>query len=174
MLCFKNFFGTDCKNINFQSKLKSRVSLSRALHCDQNTRYFCKIWVKLCIDRQMTSLHIGKIFVPSPIIFFNLTSALDYPVFKSHTFNACKWPKKQNLLTKFFAKSVESTVHETGLPDAASREVSMENTDEGSKAKSVNFKMSGSQSFRGSCMISFTTLCIVIFPERQARIFTLY
>ena len=85
------------------------------------------------------------------------------------------WPKIQNL-TKFFAKnkSVESTVHETGLPDAASREVSMENTDEGSKAKSVNFKMSGSQSFRGSCMISFTTLCIVIFPERQARIFTLY
>ena len=173
--------------------MKSRVSLSRALHCDQNTRYFCKIWVKLCIDRQTTSLHIGKIFVPSPIIFFNLTSALDYPVFKSHTFNACKWPKKQNLLTKFFAKnklvvtkntkpykifakikSVESTVHETGLPDAASREVSMENTDEGSKAKSVNFKMSGSQSFRGSCMIPFTTLCIVIFPERQARIFTLY
>jgi hypothetical protein len=83
--------------------------------------------------------------------------------------------KIQNL-TKFFAKnkSVESTVHETGLPDAASRELSMENTDEGSKAKSVNFKMSGSQSFRGSCMISFTTLCIVIFPERQARIFTLY
>jgi hypothetical protein len=60
---------------------------------------------------------------------------------------------------KIFAKnkSVESTVHETGLPDAASREVSMENTDEGSKAKSVNFKMSGSQSFRGSCMIPFTT-----------------
>jgi hypothetical protein len=41
--------------------------------------------------------------------------------------------KKQNLLTKFFAKNklVESTDHETGLPDAASREVSIENTDEG-------------------------------------------
>jgi hypothetical protein len=38
--------------------------------------------------------------------------------------------KKQNL-TKFFTKnkSVESTDHETGLPDAASREVSIENTD---------------------------------------------
>ena len=41
--------------------------------------------------------------------------------------------KKQNLLTKFFAKnkSVESTDHEKGLPDAASREVSIENTDVG-------------------------------------------
>ena len=54
--------------------------------------------------------------------------------------------KKQNLLTKFFAKniSVESTDHETDLPDAASREVSIENTDEGSKPESVNSKMSGS------------------------------
>jgi hypothetical protein len=36
--------------------------------------------------------------------------------------------KKQNLLTKFFAKnkSVESTNHETSLLDAASREVSFE------------------------------------------------
>jgi hypothetical protein len=44
--------------------------------------------------------------------------------------------KKQNL-TKFFTnnKSVESTDHETGLSDAASREVSIENTDEGSKAE---------------------------------------
>ena len=63
--------------------------------------------------------------------------------------------KKQNLLTKFFAKnkSVESTDHETGLPDAASWEVSIENTDEGSKTESVNFKMSGSRSFRGSCYV---------------------
>ena len=54
--------------------------------------------------------------------------------------------KKQNLLTKFFAKnkSGESTDHETGLPDAKSREVSIENTDE---AESVNSKMSGSRSF---------------------------
>ena len=72
--------------------------------------------------------------------------------------------KKQNL-TKFFTnnKSVESTDHETGLPDAASREVSIENTDEGSKAESVNSKVSGSRSFRGLCMIPVTTLCIVIF-----------
>ena len=84
--------------------------------------------------------------------------------------------KKQNLLTKFFAKnkSVESTDHETGLPDAASREVSIENTDDGSKAESVNSKMSGSRSFRGSCMIPVTTLCMVIFAEKQARIFRLY
>jgi hypothetical protein len=36
--------------------------------------------------------------------------------------------KKQNLLTKFFTKykSVESTNHETSLPDAALREVSIE------------------------------------------------
>ena len=56
--------------------------------------------------------------------------------------------KKQNL-TKFFTKnkSVESTDHETGLPDAASLEVSIENTDEGSKAESVNSKVSGSQKF---------------------------
>ena len=60
------------------------------------------------------------------------------------------------------------------LPDAASREVSIENTDEGSKAESVNSKMSGSRSFRGSCMIPVMTLCIVIFAERQARLFRLY
>jgi hypothetical protein len=34
--------------------------------------------------------------------------------------------------------------------------------------------MSGSWNFRGSCMIPVTTLCIVIFVERQARIFRLY
>ena len=84
--------------------------------------------------------------------------------------------KKQNVFTKFFTKntSVESTDHETGLPDAASREVSIENTDEGSEAESVDSKMSGSRSFRGSCMIPDTTLCIVIFAESKARIFRLY
>jgi hypothetical protein len=43
--------------------------------------------------------------------------------------------KIQNLLTKFFPKnkSVESTDHETVLPNAALREVSIENTDEGYK-----------------------------------------
>jgi hypothetical protein len=44
------------------------------------------------------------------------------------------------------------------LPDAASREVSIENTDEGSKAESVNSNMLGSRSFRGSCTIPVTTL----------------
>ena len=84
--------------------------------------------------------------------------------------------KKQNLLTKFFAKnkSVESTDHETSLPAAALQEVSIENTDEGSKAESVNSKVSESRSFRGLCMIPVTTLCIVIFAERQAQIFRLY
>jgi hypothetical protein len=54
--------------------------------------------------------------------------------------------KKQNLPTKYFAKnkSVELTDHQTGLPVAASREISIENNDEGSKAVSVNSKMSGS------------------------------
>ena len=76
--------------------------------------------------------------------------------------------KKQNLLTKFFAKNklVESTDHETGLPDAASREVSIENTDEGSKAESVNSKMSGSRSFRGSCMIPVTTFLYCDFCRK--------
>ena len=79
--------------------------------------------------------------------------------------------KKQNL-TKFFSKnkSVESTDYETGLPDAALRKVSFENTEESSKAESVNTKMSGSRS-------SYTipvTLCIVIFAEMQTRIFRLY
>ena len=69
--------------------------------------------------------------------------------------------KKQNLLTKFFAKntSVESTDHETGLPDAASQEVSIENTDEGSKAESVNSKMAGRQSFSGSYDIMYCDFC---------------
>ena len=38
------------------------------------------------------------------------------------------------------------------------------------KLKSVNSKMSRSQSFRGSLMIPITTLCIVMFAERQAQI----
>ena len=83
--------------------------------------------------------------------------------------------KKQNLLAKFFAKniSVESTDHETDLPDAASREVSIENTDEGSKAESVIQRCREVEVF-WSRMIPVTTLCIVIFVERQARIFRLY
>jgi hypothetical protein len=40
----------------------------------------------------------------------------------------------------------------TGLvSDAASQEISIENTDEGSKAVSVNSKMLGSQSFGDPC-----------------------
>jgi len=50
--------------------------------------------------------------------------------------------KKQNLFTKFFAKneSVESTDYETGLPDAALPEISIENTDIGSKAEKRKFQ----------------------------------
>ena len=75
--------------------------------------------------------------------------------------------KNQNLLTKYFAKikSVELTDHETGLPDAALLEISIENTDEGSKAVSVNSKMSGSQSFRGLCMIPVTMLCTFLYCD---------
>jgi hypothetical protein len=49
--------------------------------------------------------------------------------FKSHTFNACKWPKKQNLLTKFFAKnkSVESTVHSVNIRVCLSGKITMHN-----------------------------------------------
>jgi hypothetical protein len=70
--------------------------------------------------------------------------------------------KKQNLFTKFFAKnkSVESTDHETGLP-----EVSIENTDKGSKAEKRKFQDFGSQSFRGSFMIPVMlvmTLCTFV------------
>ena len=79
--------------------------------------------------------------------------------------------KKQNLLTKFFAKnkSVELTDHEISLPDAALQEVSIENTDEGSKAASVNSKMSGSRSFCGSCMIPVTTLCTFLYCDLCRR-----
>ena len=63
-----------------------------------------------------------------------------------------------------FAKneSDESAEHETGLPDAASREESIANTDEGSKAESINSKMSRSQSFRGSFVIPVMTLCTFV------------
>ena len=86
----------------------------------------------------------------------------------------CLWQGELKIKT-FFAKnkSVETTVHETGL-EVTSQEVSIENTDEGSNAESVNSKMSGSQSFRGSCTIPVTTLCIVNFAERQALKFRLY
>jgi hypothetical protein len=47
--------------------------------------------------------------------------------------------KKQNLLTKCFAKNkpVESTDYKAGLPDATSTEVSSQNTDEVSGSKAV-------------------------------------
>jgi hypothetical protein len=38
------------------------------------------------------------------------------------------------------------------------------------KLKCVNSTLSGSQSFCGSFMIPVTTLCIVMFAERQAQI----
>ena len=80
------------------------------------------------------------------------------------TLSSDQMSNKQNLHTKFFAKNklVESTDHETGLTDAALREVSIENT---YKAESINSKMLGSRSFCGSCMIPVT--------EGQARIFRL-
>jgi hypothetical protein len=50
--------------------------------------------------------------------------------------------KKQNHFIKFFAKntSVESTDLETGLPNAASLEISIQNTDKGSKAEKRKFQ----------------------------------
>jgi hypothetical protein len=47
-----------------------------------------------------------------------------------------RWAKNKTFLTKFFAnnKSVESTDYETDLPNAASSEILIENTDKGSKA----------------------------------------
>jgi hypothetical protein len=38
-------------------------------------------FVQFFIDRQTASLYIRKMFVPSLIIFFNLTSDFDNPVF---------------------------------------------------------------------------------------------
>ena len=50
--------------------------------------------------------------------------------------------KKQTLFTRFFAKnkSVESTDDKTGLSDAASPEISIKNTDKGSKAEKRKFQ----------------------------------
>jgi hypothetical protein len=168
---------------------KKHIPFNRALHCDA----ICKMRVKILYwspDGELIYLenfhsltdHIFqfnfRLWLSS---LLNRTLYSDIKSFKSCTFNACKWPRwggKKNL-TKFFAKnkSVESADHETGLPVAASWEISIENTDEGSKAVSVNSKMSGSQSFRGSCMIPVTTLCTFLycdFAERQAQIFILY
>jgi hypothetical protein len=66
-------------------------------------------------------------------------------------------------------KSVESTDNETGLRNAASRDISIDNNDEGSKAASVNSKMSGSRSFCGSCMIPVTTLCTFLYCDLCRR-----
>ena len=84
--------------------------------------------------------------------------------------------KKQNLFTKFFAKnkSVESTDHETGVP-----EVSIENTDKGSKAEKRKFQDVWKSKFSWLVYDSSNAsndamyICIVIFAERQAQIFTL-
>ena len=42
---------------------------------------FVKCEYKFCIDSQKARLYIWKIFVPSSIVFFNLNSDFDYPVF---------------------------------------------------------------------------------------------
>ena len=94
--------------------------------------------------------------------------------------------KKQNLLTKCFAKNkpVESTDYKAGLPDATSTEVSSQNTDEVSGSKAVCLfvfmvlkplsKMSGSQSFRVSLVIYDSNndimYCYSIFAKRQAQV----
>ena len=80
--------------------------------------------------------------------------------------------KKWNLFTKFFAKnkSVESTDHESSLPDATLPKISIENTDKDSKAEKRKFQ---AVCFCGSFMIPVMTLSIVIFAERQAQIFKL-
>jgi hypothetical protein len=71
--------------------------------------------------------------------------------------------KKQNLHTKFFAKNkpVELTDYE-----ATSTEVSSQNSDEvsGSKAEKRKYQDIWKSE------IPVTTLCIVMFAERQARI----
>jgi hypothetical protein len=71
--------------------------------------------------------------------------------------------KKQNR-TKFFAKnkSFESTDHETGVPNAASQEVSIENTDEGSKAESLNSKMR---------RLAINTELLLAFYKSNSRVF---
>ena len=76
--------------------------------------------------------------------------------------------KKQNLHTKFFTKNkpVELTDYEAGLSDATSTEVSSQNSDEvsGSKAEKRKYQDIWKSE------IPVTTLCIVMFAERQARI----
>jgi len=78
--------------------------------------------------------------------------------------------KKQNLHTQFFTKNkpVKSTDHE------AATSIN-QNSDEGSGSKAEKRKFHdiwkfGLWSFCGSLMIPVTTLCIVIFAERQAEI----
>ena len=82
----------------------------------------------------MASLYIRKIFVPSPIVFFNLNSDFGFSGLLNRTIDSdvnvfhhtlvmlaiVHDEQKNNLPTKFFAKnkSVESTNHETSLPDA--------------------------------------------------------
>ena len=82
--------------------------------------------------------------------------------------------KKQNLLTKFFAKNklVESTDYETGLPNATLTETYAKILMKVRilKLKSVNSKTSQNRSFHGSLMIPITTLCIVMLAERWDQI----
>ena len=42
---------------------------------------FVKCESKFCINSQTASWYFQNIFVPSPILFFNLNSDVDYPVF---------------------------------------------------------------------------------------------
>jgi hypothetical protein len=81
--------------------------------------------------------------------------------------------KKQNLYTQFFAKNkmVESTDHETGISDRSMRaKIVMKVRVLLLKLKCVNSTMSGGRSFCASFMIPLTTLCIVMFAERQFQI----
>ena len=66
--------------------------------------YFVKCKYKFRIDSQLASWYFRKIFIPSPIFFFNLNLILvirsfkscdwlRHKSFKSHTFDACKWPR---------------------------------------------------------------------------------
>ena len=83
-------------------------------------------WLK---NRHTASWYFRNILISSPIYFFNLNSLislsfkprnwLGHKSFKSHTFNACKWPwlaKKNKTFTK--NKPVKSTDYKTRLPDA--------------------------------------------------------
>jgi hypothetical protein len=83
--------------------------------------------------------------------------------------------KKQNL-TKFFAKnkSVNQLIMKLACPMQHRRKYQSKILMKVLKLKSVNSKMSGSPSFRGSFMIPVMTLWIVIFAARQVQIFRLY